>query len=52
MPGLMTPSKTKSWGTCELATKSANEDPVLRAVSMAPRASPPTAPTRRMTERR
>ena len=52
MSGLMTPSKTKSCGTCEAVTRSEKEDSVLRAASMAPSARPPTAPTRRTTVRK
>ncbi len=50
MAGLITPSSTKRSGTCELATKSENEDSVLRAAAKAPMERPPSAPTSRITE--
>ena len=49
MAGLITPSRTKSSGTCELATKSEKEDSVLRAAATAPMERPPSAPTSRIT---
>ena len=50
MAGLITPSRTKRLGTCELATRSEKEDSVLRAAATAPMESPPSAPTSRITE--